>query len=429
MSEILYRALAALAEPALSGWLRLRARRGKEEASRLAERRGRAPIPRPAGSLLWVHAASLGETRSALPLLDRLQDERPALHVLMTTMTVTAARLIEERKRPRVLHQFVPLDVPRWIGRFLDHWRPDAALWVEGELWPNLVAAARARGVPMALVNARMSARSFARWRAARHVLPPPLSAFAPCLAQSEADAERLRLLGVAARFVGNLKFDGAPLPADARALDRLLAEVGGRPLWLAASTHRGEEEIVASAHVQMARKLPGLLTVLAPRHAQRGDEIAAMLRGRDLAVAQRGRGEPIGPTTAVYLADTMGELGLFYRLARVTFIGGSLVPHGGQNALEAARLDCALMFGPHMWNFRDVARTLIEAGGAIEVADAGALAAAALRLIGQTEERMRRAAAAASVADAGRGALNRVLAELAPLIAALDAGQAHARA
>ena len=435
MSRLVYAALATIAAPALRVWLASRAGRGKEDPARLGERRGRTNLARPPGPLVWVHAASLGETRSVMALDERLVQSRPDLHVLFTTMTTSAAELIAERPPPNTIHQFVPLDVPRWVERFLDHWRPDAAIWTEAELWPNLIAATGARGVPMALVNARLSARSYSRWRRAKSFFPAPLDRFAPCLAQSEGDADRLRALGATnARYVGNLKYDGAPLPADGEELRRLVLLAGERPMWLAASTHPGEEEIVAGVHATLAGRIPDLLTIVVPRHARRGDEIAAMLASRGLAVGRRTKGAVPGPQIAVYVADTMGELGLFYRLARVAFIGGSLVPHGGQNPLEAVRLDCALVFGPHMANFRDIADALIAAGGALEVGDGATLATAVGRLIADPSEQARRAAAAAGIAAEGRGAVERVFRELAPLLSALSraAGEpqaVHARA
>lgn len=425
MTRAVYRALASVAEPALRIWLDRRVGRDKEEAQRLGERRGLASRPRPAGRVLWVHAASLGETRSVLSLIERIVVTHPDIHVLLTTFTVTAARLVADRPPANTIHQFVPLDVPRWIARFLDHWRPDAAIWVEGELWPNLVAAAHQRGLPMALVNARLSSRSFARWRAARAVFPAPLEAFAPVLAQSAGDAERLQQLGALdARCVGNLKFDGAPLAVDANELARLRAAVGRRPMWLAASTHPGEEVIVAQAHREMTTRWADLLTIVVPRHATRGAEIEAILAAEGLSVARRTPGVAPSDTHGVYLADTMGELGLFYRLVGLAFIGGSLVPHGGQNPLEPARLDCALVFGPHMTNFGDIAAALIAARGAFEIRDAKSLAAVIGRMLDDASERARCAAAAAGVAEAGRGAIDRVLAGLAPVLGALGTAE-----
>ncbi|MBI3711011.1 MAG: 3-deoxy-D-manno-octulosonic acid transferase [Proteobacteria bacterium] len=428
MSNGVYRALAGAAAPALRLWLAHRQRRGKEDAARRNERFGIAARARPDGALLWVHTASLGEARSVLPLVARLLDERPGLHVLFTTFTVTSAAMLAERLPPRALHQYAPLDVPAWIGRFLDHWRPNAALWVEGELWPNLIGGLQARGVPMALVNARLSQRSFRRWQVAARLFPPPLAGFAPCLAQSARDAERLRALGATqAKFVGNLKYDGAMLPIDAMELSRLTVQFAGRPLWLAASTHPGEDEIVARAHQAIAARHPGLLTILAPRHAARGGEIEALLSTNALKVARRSTRDAVTTETDIYLADTMGELGLFYRLAGIAYIGGSLVPHGGQNPLEAAQLDCALLFGPHMHNFAEIATALCDAGGAVPIATPDELPDAVARLLADGAVRARTAVAATRIAAQGRGAIERVLVELAPMLAALP-GEPTAR-
>lgn len=427
-----YRIAAGAAAPALRLLLNARLRAGKEDAARLPERFGVAGAPRPAGPLLWMHAASNGEARSALGLVDRLLDSRPELHILFTTFTLTAARMLADALPARAMHQFVPLDVPAWIERFLDHWRPDAALWIEGELWPNLIAGTAARGIPMALVNARISERSFARWRSAGSWLRPPLDAFAVCLAQSAADAERLRGLGARApQYLGHLKFDGAELAADPDALQQVKAAIGARPAWLAASTHPGEEEVVVAAHKALASSCHDLLTILVPRHARRGDEVAEILQRSGLRFARRSAGETPTPRTEIYLADTMGELGLFYRLAPVAFIGASLVPKGGQNPLEAAQLGCALAFGPHMTNCRDIADALLEAGAAVEIRDAETLAARVAALLRDDAGRRRAAEAARAVASRGRGATARVLDALQPVLSRLPSasGRRHASA
>lgn len=425
-----YAALAGLVAPALGLWLRRRARRGKEDPARLGERRGESPLARPPGRLVWIHGASVGEARSVLPLLDRILAAHPAAEALVTTGTLTSARLLAQTLPARARHQFAPLDVPAWTARFLDHWRPDAALWVESELWPNMLAAMASRGIPAALVNARLSARSFARWRRLGAALRPPLGAFAHVLAQSDADAARFAALG--ARGVGmpgNLKFDAAILPVDAAGLAALRAALAGRPCWLAASTHDGEEEIAAAAHAALAPAIPGLATVIVPRHAARGDAIAAMLATRGLAVARRSRGALPDRATQVYLADTMGELGLFYRLAPVAFIGRSLAKGGGQNPLEAATLGTALVAGPETANFADIYDRLAVAGGVRIVRDVAGLAAALGDLLGDTAARAAAAAAATAVATEGRGATARTLEALAPILAALAAPADDARA
>ena len=425
-----YAALAGLVAPALGLWLRRRARRGKEDPARLGERRGESALARPDGRLIWIHGASVGEARSVLPLLDRILAAHPAAEALVTTGTLTSARMLAQALPPRARHQFVPLDVPAWTARFLDHWRPDAALWVESELWPNMLAAMAARDIPAALVNARLSARSFARWRRLGTALRPPLGAFTRILAQSDADAARFAALGArGVAMPGNLKFDAAILPADATELATLRAALAGRPCWLAASTHDGEEEIAADAHASLAPALDGLVTVIVPRHSARGDAVAAMLAARGLAIARRSRGEQPGRATQIYLADTMGELGLFYRLAPVAFIGRSLAKGGGQNPLEAATLGTALVAGPSTGNFADIYARLAAAGGVRIVSDAAGLAATLGQLLADPVARAACAAAATAVAAAGRGATDRMLDELAPVLAALGAPASHARA
>jgi 3-deoxy-D-manno-octulosonic-acid transferase len=408
----LWRLATGAAAPLLPLHLRRRVRLGKEIAARLGERRGEGAA-RPPGRLLWLHAASVGETLSVIPLLEALAARAPDLSLLVTTGTVTAAGLLAQRLPDglggRLLHRFVPLDVPAWVARFLDGWRPDAAVLVESELWPNLIAAAAARGVPLALVNARFSARSARRWR----LLAPRLGrrllgAFRLVTAQGEADAARLRALGAAAVLTpGNLKDAAPPLPADAVALAAVRGAICDRPVFLAASTQPGEEAIVAAAHRLLAAAQPGLLTIIVPRHPERGPAIAAALAPllAPLAVVRRAAGRLPGPDCAIYVADTLGELGLFYRLAGVCLVGGSLVPHGGQNPREPARLGCPILLGPHTHNFEAPVGRLLEAGGARRVAaDPAALAAAAGAVLSNPNcgRAMANAAAAALAAEAG---------------------------
>ncbi|MFL1460682.1 3-deoxy-D-manno-octulosonic acid transferase [Roseococcus sp. DSY-14] len=386
-------ALAGAAAPALRWHLRRRAAAGKEDAARLPEREGFGAA-RPAGPVIWLHAASVGEALAVLPLADALLAAAPELHVLLTTGTVTSAVLLRERwpalDSGRATHRFAPLDVPAWVGRFLDGWRPDAAAFVESEIWPNTLAALAARGVPAALVNGRLSPRSFARWR---RWAPGParrlLGGFARVLPRSAEDAARFAALGARVEPPADLKRAAPPLPADAAALAALRAAAGGRPVWLAASTHPGEDEQVVAA--ARAAAVPGLLTVIVPRHPQRGAAVAALCGG----AGRRSQGAlpDAGP---FHVADTIGELGLFYRLAGAAFIGGSLVPHGGQNPLEAARLGCPALMGPHRFNFTEAAAELEAAGALRPVAGADALARAVrdVLTVPQAALEMRRAAA-----------------------------------
>lgn len=425
----LWRIGATLLAPALPAYLRRRATMGKEIPERLHERFGRPGDPAdrgPAGTrLFWLHAASVGETASILPVLEAMARRDPALRLLVTTGTVTGARLLAQRLPAglagQVLHRFVPLDVPAWTARFLDAWRPDAAGFVESELWPNLIRGARDRRVPLALVNARLSARSARRWRLAPGLARELLGGFALVLAQSEGDAARLAVLGAPApRCLGNLKFAAPPLPADAAALEALRAAVAGRPVLVAASTHAGEDPIVAAAHHLAAAQVPGLLTVLVPRHPDRGAEAAAALTAAGLAVARRASGALPGPGTEVYVADTLGELGLFYRLGGAAFVGGSLIRHGGQNPLEPARLGCPVLLGPHTWNFEEPVARLLAAGAALRLDGpdpAESLAAATLGVLSDPGRRQAMSTAAAAAAATEAGLPDQVAAALLALL------------
>ncbi len=418
-----YRGATALIAPLVRLYLRRRAALGKEDPARMAERRGIPSRPRPDGPLVWLHAASVGEAQSALALIERILARRGDLTVLVTSGTVTSAALLDRRLPARALHQFAPVDVLPWVRGFLDHWRPDLALFMESELWPNLIAETAGRGCPLVLINGRLSARSDARWRRVPALGRALLGRFALVLGQTGADRDRFAGLGAPrAEYLGNLKYSADPLPADDVALALLARAIGDRPVWLAASTHPGEEELAAAAHRRLAAAHPGLLTVIAPRHPARGPEIAAMLAAGGLTAARRAEGVLPQPDDAVYLADTLGELGLLYRLAGIAFIGGSTGQLGGHNPLEAAQLSCAILHGPDMANFRTVAADLKAAGAALDVDGAEALAAAVGRLLDDPAERDRLARAARKVTEANRDALDRVAVALGPFLDALPA-------
>jgi 3-deoxy-D-manno-octulosonic-acid transferase len=415
---------AALIAPLLPLHLARRARRGKEVAARLPERRG-AGVDRPPGRLFWLHAASVGEILSALPVLAAMGERDRALRFLVTTGTVTSAELLANRLpghlAGRVIHRFAPLDVPSWVARFLDGWRPDAGAFVDSELWPNLLGAAAGRNIPLALVNARMSAHSAARRRWAPGLARAAVGTFRLVLAKSEEDAAQFAAFGAKlVRCWGDLKAAAPPLPANPDALAGLRAALGTRPVVLAAQTHPGEEAMVLAAHRALAAGVPDLLTVIVPRHPDRGPGIAAEAEVAGLAAACRSNGA--GPRgLAVYVADTLGELGLFYRLARVALVGGSLVPHGGHNPLEPARLGCPILLGPHTWNFAGPVRRLLAAGGAVQL-DGVATLAPALRDVLFSPDRGRSLAeAAAAVADLDAGLPARVAEALLGLLPPAD--------
>ena len=357
---------ATAAVPALRLLLRRRVATGKEDPARQAERRGIDATPRPPGKLLWLHAASVGEAVSVLPVLEALPAD---LTVVFTTGTLTSARLLAQRLPElglsgRVLHRFVPLDVPAWGARFLDHWQPDAACFLESELWPNLLAACRSRAIPTILLNGRLSVRSAARWCNFPGFAAEILSGFTWIAAQSEADAMRLTSLGGhTVDAPGNLKTASPDLPADAAELSRLATVIGEHPAWLAASTHSGDEQRVARIHAALAPSHPGLITAIVPRHPERGAAIAAELGGAH----RRSAGQD--PAPGLWIADTLGELGLFYRLFPIVLMGKSFPPGGGQNPLEPARLGCAIACGPAMQNFASATASLLAAG-AIAQAD-----------------------------------------------------------
>jgi 3-deoxy-D-manno-octulosonic-acid transferase len=424
-----YRALTSPLPPLAVFFLQWRRRQGKEDPLRWRERLGIPGRARPLGPLLWIHAASVGEANAMLALIERIRRTRPRIEILVTTGTTASARLLERRLPPGARHQFVPLDLPRSTARFLDHWRPDLAIWVESELWPNLVLTTEARGIPMLLVNGRLSARSYRRWRPWPGLIGPILGAFAQCLAQDDRQAERLRQLGAQrVEAIGDLKAAAAVLPVDRAELERLRQEVGTRPLWLAASTHAGEEEIAAAVHRRLAPAHERLLTIIAPRHPVRGADIAAMLAGLDMRVARRSTGSSIAPDTDIYLADTIGELGLFYSLARVAFIGGSVARAGGHNPIEAARLGCAVLHGPDMRNCAGMAAALAAAGASEVVADPADVARAVSRLLSNQRLRAERAAAGARAAAAGQAVLDAVGERLAPWLDRLSPAEVEDR-
>jgi 3-deoxy-D-manno-octulosonic-acid transferase len=375
-----YRAASTLLAPAVPMLLRRRGKQGKEHRDRASERLGYAAAERPAGKLVWVHGASNGESLAALPLIELLTQK--GVSVLMTSGTVTSAALMEDRLPKGAIHQFVPIDTPAATARFLSHWRPDAGLFVDSDLWPNLILGAKARGTKLALVNARISQRSFDGWRWARKTMATLLSAFDACLAQDEEIAARFRILGAQnVTVVGSLKEDAPPLPADAAKLAELKAGIASRPILLAAQTHPGEDETILPVHDTLRKTYADLLTIIVPRHPARGADIAMLCDTRK--AQRRSQGGAIGPQTAVYIADTMGELGLFYRLAAFAFVGGTLVPMGGHNPLEPARLHCGVIAGPHTFNSATAFAAVFGAQGLGLVHSSADIAALAGGLLG----------------------------------------------
>lgn len=410
-----YRLGAAALTPFAGVFLRRRMRRGKENRDRLRERYGEGSVPRPPGPLVWIHAASVGELLAVIPLIERIHRQQFA--VLCTSGTVTSAQIASGRLPVGVVHQFVPLDTPRFVRRFLDHWKPDLGLFVESDLWPNLITAAAQRDIPLLLVNGRLSERSFGLWRYLPGTIRALLSCFDLCLAQSPAHAERYRDLG-APRITttGNLKLDVPQPPADEQKLRALRQAAGTRPVFAATSTHPGEEKAVVETHQRLRKTVPQLLTMIAPRHPERGDEVAAIASATGLNVALRSRGGLPNLRTDIYIVDTLGELGIVYRIAPIVFIGGSLVSHGGQNPIEAVKLGAAVLHGPHVANFTEIYAALEAARGAQQVT-ADDLAERIATWIAQPNEARATTEAAYKVVERLAGALDRTIGALDPYL------------
>lgn len=426
LSLRLYRRGTALLQPLADLVLKKRLAAGKEDKARIDERRGVAGRERPDGHLIWIHGASVGESLSILPLIDRLAHLCPDSSFLVTTGTVTSAALMAERLPERAVHQYAPVDQPVFARRFLDHWKPDVGLFVESEFWPVLIGEANARAIPLALVNGRLSPKSFKGWSHRKQAAYELLSAFKVILAQDDGNAERLAALAQKPVFMpGNLKRAADPLPTDQRALSELRQAVGGRPVWLAASTHAGEEELILDTHEQMTEAIPDLMTVIAPRHPGRGDDVAALITARGLKMSRRSRQELPQAEDAVYLADTLGELGIFYRLSDVAFIGGSLVETGGHNPMEPARLGCAIVTGPHVFNFQETFNSMRRDGALALVRNERDLSASIVRLLRDPLTRQEMASHARAWADAGsQKVLNDTIDALKPLLPPLRGAQ-----
>jgi 3-deoxy-D-manno-octulosonic-acid transferase len=417
-----YSGLMTILSPAASLVLKRRLKRGKEHPVRLGERKGIAGLPRPKGPVIWLHGASVGELISLLPIAENMTSK--GRNVLVTSGTVTSAEIAERRLPSGAIHQFIPLDVPAYVRRFIAHWQPDVGVFAESEIWPNLVREAHASGTHLVMVNARMSERSFRRWHRFPSLITALLQRYELTLAQTEADAERLRALQAPrVQVIGNLKYDVAPPPVKADTLQAMQDTIGRRRVFVAASTHPGEEEQIAAAHMAARSSMPDLLTIIIPRHPERGASVADMLVTQGLSVGRRSADQWPDAKTDIYVADTIGELGLFYRLTRLSFLGGSLVAHGGQNPIEPAKLGNAILHGPHFHNFTEVYGLLDEAHGAFQVSDAEELGRAVARLLSDGAALGEMAGLAEAEVMRMSGANQRAIAALEPLVL-----QAHVR-
>lgn len=361
----LYEILTIIVSPFVRCFLFWRLLKNKEDKLRYKERLGITGTGRPDGKLTWIHAASVGESLSVLPIIEMLLKERPDTHILITTGTVTSAKLLASKLPKNAIHQYVPVDVSCYIARFLKHWRPDLAILVESELWPNLINKT-AKYCKLIMVNGRISNRSFKKWQKYPDLVKLLLSNFTICMAQSQQDADHLNRLGAPnVKYLGNIKYDAPELEYNQEKLKALQAAIGQRKVFLAASTHSDEEVNIAKCHINLKQNFSDLLTIIIPRHPSRANEINQSIQNLKLATAVRSNSIEITDSTDIYIADTMGELGLFYRLTDIVFVGGSLVKHGGQNFLEPARLGAAVIVGPHTFNFTEI-RTEFEKHEAI---------------------------------------------------------------
>lgn len=369
----IYNTLISILYPlVIKRYIKKRQEKGKEDVKRFHERVGRPQLKRPDGRLIWFHGASVGESVSMLPLINRLLETYTDLHVMVTTGTTTSADLMSKRLPERAFHQYLPIDNPFFTSRFIRHWHPDLVLWFESDFWPAMLSSIKSKNIPLILVNGRISNKSFKRWQQFDFISRELLGCFTFCLGQSEEDAYRLRVLGAKdSMCLGNLKFAGLPLPIDENKKTEILNQTDNRPLWCVSSTHDDEEYKIGRFLKKLGETVPGLLTIIAPRHPNRGADIKQKLEeAYGLNTALRSAGEPITDNTEVYIADTIGEIGLWYDLCPLVFIGGSLIPHGGQNFMESSRMRDAVVVGPHMHNFTEALNRAKKADAIMQVND-----------------------------------------------------------
>lgn len=352
-------------------YINKRKENGKEDTKRFNERIGRPLKKRPDGKLIWLHGASVGESVSMLPLIQRILETYPDAHVMVTTGTVTSADVMNKRLPERAFHQYIPIDNPIFTTRFVKYWHPDVALWFESEFWPAMLSSIKRKNIPLILINGRISNKTFKRWQQFDFISKELLGCFSLCLGQSEEDAYRLQVLGAPVSMcLGNLKFSGLPLPIDEKAKGEFKQQLGARRLWLASATHDDEEVKIAKIHQRLKQKFSDLLTIIVPRHPQRGPEINTKLSDLGLKTALRSAESPLKSSTDIYIADTIGEMGMWYDVAEIIFIGGSLIPHGGQNFMEPSRVRDAVIVGPHMHNFTDAMNRAKKADAVIQIND-----------------------------------------------------------
>jgi len=402
-----YKALGLVLYPFMGPFLRFRAGRGKEDRGRRYERYGYPSADKPNGPIIWFHAASVGEANAVIPVIEHVN--ALGIHTIMTTGTVTSAEIVRKRLPRESYHQYVPLDLKPALGRFLDHWQPDVCIFTESEIWPMTLMELSNRNIPTILVNARMSDRSYKRWKNATDFAGVLFENFSHVIAQSKIDAERFKSLGARPVEVsGNLKVDTDSLPFKQAELEQLKGSINDRYCWVAVSTHEGEEEIIGRVHKALKAKHPELLTIVVPRHPERGAGVTALLKEIGLNVATRSLDEKISSDVDIYMGDTIGEMGLYLRLASVCFMGKSLKANGGQNPLEPAMTGTAIVSGQNVQNFRDTYRGLLQTGGVRLVSDEKMLAANVEYLFLNDAERQKMTIAALETIKLMSGALDK---------------------
>ena len=412
-----YRLAWKLGSPLVDLYMWNRRRKGREDMLRFEERLGVPSLPRPNSKLVWIHAASVGEAVSVLPLIEELLNGNAWIHVLVTTGTVTSAQLMADRLPRRALHQYVPIDKKEYVDEFIEYWQPDLAIWVESEFWPNLLLSTKESGCPVILLNGRISDESFEKWNKYKSVAKKIIGCFDLVMPQSREDEKKLRALGARnIKYIGNLKYGANALPFDQTRMAQLQKMIGNRMVWLAASTHPGEEEKILEAHLRIKEKNYSVLTIIVPRAVGRGNAIRQLI-GSSANVALRSSSEPILEDTEIYIADTMGELGIFYRLAPIVFIGGSMVERGGHNPIEPAHLDTAIICGNNMQNFSEIVEEFEKAGAIQLVEDENELAFRVFELWQNPQKRTAMARLASKLVRSKQEVLHNIIDEIEKFI------------
>ena len=411
-----YRWVGVATYPFIGSYVALRASRGKEQHARRHERYGKSSLPRPDGPLVWIHAVSVGETNAVLGLIERMI--ACGLNVVLTTGTTTSAALVAERLGDKVIHQYVPLDLKPAVSRFLNYWQPDLAIFAESEIWPMTILELRARDIPQILINGRMSDRSYKRWQKRIALAETLFENFYHVAAQSERDAERFRQLGARpVAITGNLKADVKIPEIDSQTSIAVEKSIHGRSVWAAVSTHDGEELLAARVHRLLKPKWPSLLTIIVPRHPRRNAEVYKALSEDGFRVALRSADKMPNKSTDIFLGDSIGEMGLYLRMSGIAFVGKSLVGTGGQNPLEPAVLDTAILSGPNVSAFDEAYQKLVNARGAKFVNNEVELAKAVYSLLKNQSLRTSMAEAALKVVADMSGALDDTWNMLGPYI------------